>query len=525
MCLVEADNPKLEYIYKKPAFMMTSMFGILFIVLGSLAGNAVAFGIYVMIAAGKDPIDNSDNNYQKGPVIGLAISVMTICCLFHISTRRGGILINNAFAVAKVGILVVIAIIGFVHAGGKYLRSSGINQEPPVLTSGSVSNALNITSAMINNATASNFDRKTSFESTGDVSNFVQSLLFAIYPFTGFEQPFYVLSEVAQPKKVFPKAAITAMMTTIVLYMLVNISYFCVIPKESYTEVTGTTIDMATAFFYDLFGPGAAPRAMAALVAFSIFGNILVLTFTAARVKQEIAKEGILPFSLFFATGKITPWARFRNRSQTPAVDELDFENHLEETPMAALVLHWFSSIFLILVTAMLKPSVAYSFLVTLYSYVNVAVLGLLTGGGLLYLKIDYWTRGEKGRDWGNKTQWKPWLDPLPTIIYAFSMAFLLVASFVRPATNSAFSDKVTEYMWFLVPAIGISSLLWGVVWWFGLELKQWHGRYRIGVMRTPFLERDSDGNYVQKVELVEHERLYKLSRGLRRRDHEEPRE
>lgn len=492
------------------------MFGIVFIVLGNLAGNAVAFGIYVMIAAGYDPINSSDNSYQKGPVIGLAISVMTICCMFHAISRRGGILINNMFAVTKVGILVAIAIIGFVHAGGKYLQSSDINEQPPVLTGVSSPMAMNITSTMINAASKNNFG-STSFQSTGGVSNFVQSLLFAIYPFTGFEQPFYVMSEVAKPKKVFPKAAITAMLTTILLYMLVNISYFCVIPKESYTEVTGTTIDMATAFFYDLFGPGAAPRAMAGLVAFSIFGNILVLTFTAARVKQEIAKEGILPFSLFFATGKITPWARFCNRSKDITVDQMDLDNHLEETPMAALGLHWFSSIFIILATAMLKPSTQYSFLVTLYSYVNVAVLGFLTGGGLLYLKIDSWFRGKQGRNWVEKSQWKPWLDPLPTITYALAMAFLLLASFVQPSSDSVFSEKVTQYMWFLIPAIGLSSLIWGVVWWFGLEVGQYMGRYRIEVIRTPYLERDGEGNYVQKVELVEHEKSYRssASRGI----------
>jgi hypothetical protein len=175
-------------------------------------------------------------------------------------------------------------------------------------------------------------------------------------------------------------------------------------------------------------------------------------------------------------------------------------------------------AIFLILVTARLEPSVAYSFLVALYSYVNVAVLGLLTGGGLLYLKIDSWTRGENGRNWSNKTQWTPWLDPLPTIIYAFAMAFLLFASFVKPAADSAFADSVTGYNWFLVPAIGLSSLLWGVVWWFGLEVGQFRGRYRIEITRTPFLERDSDGNYVQKVELVEHGKSFRSSRDMRRR-------
>ena len=82
---------------------------------------------------------------------------------------------------------------------------------------------------------------------------------------------------------------------------------------------------MATVFFTEVFGNDLAPRVMSGFIAFSIFGNIVVMTFTASRgttfprnvmealtkgyrlclsptVKQEIAKEGVLPFSLFFAT-------------------------------------------------------------------------------------------------------------------------------------------------------------------------------------------------------------------------------
>ncbi|KIM98696.1 hypothetical protein OIDMADRAFT_57042 [Oidiodendron maius Zn] len=443
----------LEYIYKKPVFMMTSVFGILFIVLGNLAGNAVAFGIYVMIAAGKDPINNSTNNYEKGPIIGLAIAVLTICCLFHVFSRRGGILVNNTFAVAKVGILLVITVLGFVHAGGKYLRSSGINESSPVPLNNDSMIVANITSAMINDATNINFDKTTSFKSTGDFNSFVGSLLFAVYSFTGFDQPFYVMSEVAKPRKIFPTAAVTAMLTTIVLYMLVNVSYFCVVPKELYTETSASAIDMAGAFFHDLFdstyGPHAGLRAMAALVAFSIFGNILVLTFTAARVKQEIAKEGILPNSLFFATSHTTPWALFRNRSRNNSIisaeDDFGIETHLEKSPMAALALHWFTSIFLVLITAMLQPETAYSFLVAFYNYVDVAVLGSLTAGGLLYLKIDSWLRKERGRNWYSKVQWTPWLDPLPAIVYFSAMTFFLFASFAKPADNSPFSEKAMQ--------------------------------------------------------------------------------
>jgi amino acid transporter len=480
---------------------MTCVFGIMAIVLGNLAGNAVAFGIYIMIAAGRDPVNSSADNYQKGPVIGLAIVVLTVCAFLHVFSRRGGIWINNAFAVMKIGILIAIAILGFVHASGK-LKSKGINDP--------LSHApLNITSAMINNAKDSNFDPFTSFHTTHhDVGSVVSSFIFAIYPFSGFEQPFYVLSEVARPKTTFPRATITAILTALVLYMLVNVSYFCVVPQESYLNGSNT-IDMADAFLHDLFdstyGPHTAQRVMAALIAFSIFGNILVLTFTAARVKQEIAKEGILPKSLFFATGHATPWARFRARGADRS-GTIDINNHLEQTPMAALGLHWFTSIFLVLVTAVLQPATAYSFLVTLYSYVNVAILGCLTAGGLLYLKLDSWYYGKSGRNWAAKASWKPPLDPLHAIIYFCSMAFLLFASFVKPADNSPFSKAATGYWWFLVPAIGLSSLGWGVAWWSGLEMAMWKGRWRLVVKRTPYLERDEDGNYVQKLELVEHE-------------------
>jgi hypothetical protein len=33
-----------------------------------------------------------------------------------------------------------------------------------------------------------------------------------------------------------------------------------------------------------------------------------------------------------------------------------------------------------------------------------------------------------------------------------------------------------------------------------------WKGRWRLVVKRIPYLEKDTDGNYVQMVELVEHE-------------------
>lgn len=42
-------------------------------------------------------------------------------------------------------------------------------------------------------------------------------------------------------------------------------------------------LDMATVFFGEVFGNDIAPRVMSGIIALSIFGNIVVMTFTASR--------------------------------------------------------------------------------------------------------------------------------------------------------------------------------------------------------------------------------------------------
>ena len=90
-------------------------------------------------------------------------------------------------------------------------------------------------------------------------------------------------------------------------------------------------------------------------------------------------------------------------------------EEPWEETPMAALFLHWLSSIILVAVTCSLDPSDAWGVLVYLYSYVLRIMIGFLVSAGLLYLKL-----GSKvkwiGRQW--VPRFKPWGGPTAAIIY-----------------------------------------------------------------------------------------------------------
>ena len=143
------------------------MYGLLFIVLGNLSGNAIGFGSYVMEAAG---IQNNNP-----AVRGLAIGALTSACLLHAIWRKGGILLNNAFAFMKVTILLLIIVAGFAALGGASLGSGTIH--------------------------TGNFDTKTSFSSPRrDVASYSDSLVYAIYPYTGFLQPFYV-SGLHYPRK------------------------------------------------------------------------------------------------------------------------------------------------------------------------------------------------------------------------------------------------------------------------------------------------------------------------------------
>jgi amino acid transporter len=499
---------------------MQCVYGIMYLFLGNISGNAIAFGIYFEIMIGRDPLSTDPRqNAERGRVAWLAVGLLTFCAALHIFTRRGGILLSNILASIKVLMILALAIIGFVHAGGRWLQSKpGSINELPV--SGS---PFNITTVQINNATETNYH--SSFANPRhDVASFVQSLLFVSFSYTGYEQPFYVLSEVKQPRRIFPFCTIGGMCLATFLYMLINISYFCVVPHEAYTAVPANSIDMATTFLHYVFdsstGPRVARRVAAGLICLSILGNVNVMTFTAARVKQEIAKEGILPFSLFFATSYTTPWAWFRNRywpnnQQTAGehltalqsrLRELKIDNPMEKSPSPALLLHWVTSLLLIAATAKLKPATSYSFLTSLYAFINCLVVGVMVGGGLLYLKIDSLIPGRKGRNWANIRSYSPLIDPLHVIIFVCSTAFLVGAAFVPPTQGSAFTKKIQGYLWWTLPTVGIACLLLGVVWWSGLRLLLILRRLEFIVTRTPILDPpDEFGDEILIAELIEH--------------------
>ena len=152
----------LEYLLRKPKYLATCMYGIAFMVLGNLAGNAIALGEYVMRAAGYD-----DGDVPRSWNIGIAIGSLTLACLVHVFSRRGGILLSNVLAVLKVMVLLAIIVIGFAVGGGAHF-GHGKSQ------------------------TASLSPKHAFTAPQKDVSSYTYSFFYILYSYSGFEQPFYV---------------------------------------------------------------------------------------------------------------------------------------------------------------------------------------------------------------------------------------------------------------------------------------------------------------------------------------------
>ncbi|KAJ9668749.1 hypothetical protein H2201_000993 [Coniosporium apollinis] len=425
----------LQYVYKKPAFrsntvhLSTVVYGIAFIVFGNTAGNSIAFAQRVMEAANRPA--------TTGAVRGLAIAVATFACCIHAFSRRGGIWLSNALAAIKIMMMLLIIITGIC-------AFAGVFGQP--------------TSASDNLAPSKSFDN-----AAADPYGHVEAFLAVIFAYSGFDQPTYkVLSEIRQPRKTFPWATSIAVGVVCTLYIAVNLVYMTVVPREAQINAQGK--DVALYFFDTTLGTLSPDTKIA-------FGNIVVMTFTASRVKQELAKEGILPFPKFFGESKDLSFGRLlewldKKESVARALHKplnwtwLRPDQHSQETPVGALVLHWVFCVVLILATYGQSSSDAYGTLVGVFVFVIDAIFGFLLAVGMLYLrffKSEIWSTQPDG--------FVGLLSILAAAVFAIANLFPLVAGWIPP--RGAFAPTtVVRTPWFTVPTIGVSTMAFGVLYW-----------------------------------------------------------
>ncbi|OAG40293.1 hypothetical protein AYO21_05384 [Fonsecaea monophora] len=444
----------LEYMVKRPLYLATCVYGIPFICLGTAAGNAIVFAENIMLASGKEAIN--------GSVRGIAVGVITFACLLHAISRTGGVWLNNVFGTVKFIMLLLMFILGVVYAGGRL----GGNDEI-------AADNLNVHKSFANAATSS--------------YGYAEAFLGIIFAIGGFNQANYVLGDIDDPRKKFKITAVTTVSVVSILYVLINISYMLVVPASILFGRADDTV--ARPFFQRIFGEDAADKVLCGFIAFSSFGNIIVQTFTAARVKQEIAKEGILPWARFFANNYSLWPRRSRRNSNRRAVETS------EDTPAGALILHWVFAVAVILLTIPEhSPTDAYRTVVNLYSFTIDALFGFAVGLSLLVLRLA------PGYHWASKSESNAWVSISAALLFTIANAFPLVAVWIPPSGDTGITQPVK---WYLTGTIGMGLVGFSLAYWavFYYLVPRLKGK-RLEVEREEILD-DRNGYWIMWHEIV----------------------
>jgi len=159
-------------------------------------------------------------------------------------------------------------------------------------------------------------------------------------------------------------------------------------------------------------------------ISLSSLGNVFAQSFAMPRVKQELAKEGILPFSRFFA-------------SDWPL-----------NAPTTAIFLHWLFSVVLILGSS---TSDAYTFVTDVFIYTSNCIK-VLVGIGILYLTFN---PSENWKD--ERTSFRSY--PPLTVFWILCLVFTLATPFIP-------NDLLHSIPSYVVPTLGVGMLAIGTLYW-----------------------------------------------------------
>ena len=232
----------LEFMYRRPRFLASTMVAFHAVVLGFSASNAIVFGEYLLVAL--------DIEVTAVAQRTLAVGLLTAITIIHGFFLRTGIWIQNAFGWVKIGLMAFMAVLGFATL---FLprASSRDNVERFALT-------------------------KLFDGSNWDIVALSTAIFKVSYSFAGYDNVNNVLNEVRNPVRTLKTMGPCALLTVAVFYVILNVAYFLVVPLDEIKE-SGELI--AALFFERFFGSSVASRLLPSLVAIAAAGNVMVVTF------------------------------------------------------------------------------------------------------------------------------------------------------------------------------------------------------------------------------------------------------
>lgn len=333
----------LEYTFRRPRFLASTLVAVQAVLLGFTASNCIVFAKYTLFAL---KLESSD-----AAVKALAVGLLTAITIVHGCFYKSGIWIQNILGWAKVVLIIFMIVTGF------FVVAFRRKTEPSA-------QKINLGFAVDDWWGGSNWS--WSILSTAFFKIF--------YSYAGLGNINNVLNEVKNPVRTLKTVGPVALLTACVMYLLVNVAYFSVVPIEDIKQ-SGELI--AALFFERVFGPGFGNVFLPLAIAVSAAGNVMVVTFSLvshqrmaqkrisakslskARVNQEVARQGFLPFASLLASSR--PF----------------------NAPMGGLIVHYVPSLLVIV----LPPSAdVYAFIADVEGYAG-QFFAVATSAGLLWLR------------------------------------------------------------------------------------------------------------------------------------------
>jgi basic amino acid/polyamine antiporter, APA family len=131
---------------------------------------------------------------------------------------------------------------------------------------------------------------------SGGFSGFAAAMLGALWAYDGWNNISYMAGEVKHPDRNLPIALISSMLLVIVLYVLVNVSYYFVLTPTEVANVS-TASSVAAEAIGKVLGP-LAVSLMAAVMMLCSWGSLQTSILGTARIPFAMARDGIFFQSL-----------------------------------------------------------------------------------------------------------------------------------------------------------------------------------------------------------------------------------
>ena len=253
------DKVYLEFTYRRPKFLASTLVAVQAVLLGFTASNCIVFAQYSLFA-----FDIEATDFRRKT---LAVGLLTAITIIHGCFLRTGVFIQNALGWIKVGLVIFMVLAGLFVV---LVRPHGIDQPKSHFPAGA------------------DLWKDTDW-SWGVIST---SIFKVFYSYAGLSNVNNVLNEVKNPVRTLKSVSITSLITACILYLLVNVAYFTVVPLN---EIRESKELIAALFFERSFGPRWGKTVLPLAVALSGAGNVMVVTFAlvSSTVNFLIQDPGI----------------------------------------------------------------------------------------------------------------------------------------------------------------------------------------------------------------------------------------